>query len=130
MLRIPEIGLGALLAVALVAIGFTMQSAQPPQTAKAPSEQQFNSAIKRETNSNQQTSTPGQDAAAKHEKSAGNTKEKADKDTEKSAEEASEFWTILGRRLKITDTLLAAFTFVLIWVGIGHFSLSNGSGYA
>jgi len=40
--------------------------------------------------------------------------------TEKSGEQASEYWTILGRTLKITDTLLAMFTFLVIPVGIGQ----------
>ena len=30
-----------------------------------------------------------------------------------SSQEASEFWVILGRRLKVTDTLLVIFTFFL-----------------
>ena len=32
-----------------------------------------------------------------------------------SSDEASEYWSVLGRRLKITDTLLVAFTFTLWW---------------
>jgi hypothetical protein len=35
----------------------------------------------------------------------------------KDAEEASEYWTIVGSKLKVTDTLLAIFTFLLIPVG-------------
>jgi hypothetical protein len=37
---------------------------------------------------------------------------------EKSGDEVSEYWTISGRRLKLTDTLLAVFTFLLIPVGL------------
>jgi hypothetical protein len=39
-------------------------------------------------------------------------------------EEASEYWTLLGRRLKITDTLLVLFTFTLWWSTRG---LVNGA---
>jgi hypothetical protein len=37
---------------------------------------------------------------------------------EKSDEEVSEYWTIFGHRLKLTDTLLGVFTFLLIPVGL------------
>lgn len=42
---------------------------------------------------------------------------KSDYDAEKAGEEASEFWSFSGRRLKITDSLLALFTFLLVVIG-------------
>jgi hypothetical protein len=52
--------------------------------------------------------------------SACNPEGETDCDPKKGAEEASEYWPflILGSRLKITDSLLALFTFFLIIVGI------------
>lgn len=41
-------------------------------------------------------------------------------DANKSNDQGTEFWTIFGHRLKITDTLLAAFTFLLVLVGAGQ----------
>jgi hypothetical protein len=35
------------------------------------------------------------------------------------SDQASEFWTIFGHRLKITDTLLVLFTFTLWWATLG-----------
>ena len=39
------------------------------------------------------------------------------RDSGQAPDRASEDWVVLGHRLKITDTLLAAFTFVLCWIG-------------
>jgi hypothetical protein len=42
---------------------------------------------------------------------------KRSRDPDQSPDKASEYWAIVGHRLKITDTLLAAFTFALCLIG-------------
>jgi hypothetical protein len=43
------------------------------------------------------------------------------------AAEATEYWTLFGRKLKITDTLLAIFTLFLVMVGIGQAYYLDGT---
>jgi hypothetical protein len=86
------------LAVALISV--LISPYHPPQTAKIETAQQPEQGLETKQNSDGSK-------AAEHPR-GGNKAEDGNN-------EASEFWTILGRRLKITDTLLVAFTFTLWW---------------
>jgi hypothetical protein len=99
-------------------------SAEPQHQKQAPQVE-----ISQKTESAAKSQPNGQNNAASPEKAApGVIHETKDSEkisdccTKKSTDEASEYWTFLifGAHLKITDSLLALFTFVLIFVGIGQ----------
>jgi hypothetical protein len=75
------------LAIALVSV-ILVPPYHPPQTQQAESGQKANNSLETQNDS---------------------------KDAKNRNDDASEYWTILGRRLKITDTLLVLFTFTLWW---------------
>jgi hypothetical protein len=67
----------------------------------------------------QQAQTGGGRAQGTQEmRTPARTQENGQSDADKARDEASEFWSIFGRRLKITDSLLALFTFFLVAIGI------------
>jgi hypothetical protein len=91
----------------------------PPETPQVQSEQQPNGAAKSQPQSSQQTNPTDQNPAVEQHNTGENAERQTDSDAEKRAEEAREYWPfhIFGARLKITDSLLALFTFLLIVVG-------------
>ncbi len=101
--------------------GFAMAQSQesPPQTPQIQSDQKPDSAAKRQTQSDNHVNPAAQQPAIEQQHSPSDAKREADKDAEKRAEEAREYWPfhVFGARLKITDSLLALFTFLLIVVG-------------
>jgi hypothetical protein len=96
----------AVLLLALLMGENTMAQPQEPprQTAQIPAEQQANS-----PDCTQQDTMRNQDNAS----SSSTEKHEPERNADKSYDEASEFWTIFGRRLKITDTFLVVFTFLV-----------------
>lgn len=60
-----------------------------------------------------------------HPNSAVDATQQADDESARHAIEDSEFWVIFGHRLKITDSLLAAFTLLLIFVGVAQAFVLN-----
>jgi hypothetical protein len=57
----------------------------------------------------------GQESLQDGNKAKATVTGRGDDNASNGGEEASEYWTLLGRRLKITDTLLVIFTFTLWW---------------
>jgi hypothetical protein len=113
-------------AVVLFAMFSLTASAQsqesPSQAPRVQTEQQPNGAAERDTQGAQKTDTARDQAPIVHPNAANNAKGKADRDTHHGAEDTGEYWpfSIFGAHLKITDSLLALFTFFLIVVGIGQ----------
>src|SRR5215216_741345 len=106
-----------------IPFGFEARSQEaPPQAPQVQSEQQTNGATESQQQGTQQTTPTQQAPAIEQHNPAEDAKRQTDHDAEKRAEEAREYWPfhILGARLKITDSLLALFTFILIVVGIGQ----------
>jgi hypothetical protein len=89
------------------------------QTPEIKTEQQSDSAAKSQPESNHRATPSDPNATAEQQHPTNDPKGEADKDADKRAEEVREYWPfhILGARLKITDSLLALFTFLLIIVG-------------
>jgi hypothetical protein len=118
MLRAAQAtGIAVLVAVLL---GFGAQSQEaPPQTPQVQTDQQPDGAAKSQPQSDQQTGPADQVPIIEQPNAAGNAERQANSDAEKRAEDAREYWPfhIFGARLKITDSLLALFTFLLIIVG-------------
>jgi hypothetical protein len=83
-------------------------------------EQHSDSAAKRRDNGNQQVSPSNQVLTIRQQNASIDPQRIDDEEAEKRRREDSEFWTIFGHRVKITDTLLAIFTFFLVIVGIGQ----------
>lgn len=106
----------ALIAILAVAGLVVMSSKSTLQTPPVGSDRKSESAAKRPTQSNDHAS---QQSPIGQKNVVGDAEREADKDSEKRAEEAREYWPfhIFGARLKITDSLLAVFTFLLIIVG-------------
>jgi hypothetical protein len=101
--------------VALLIEGTAMVQSQetPPHTPPIQAEQKTDSPLKSGSDPNQQAKPlgdilPGHPTSEPH-ANAGD-RENA---THAGSDEATEYWTVFGRRLKITDSLLALFTFFL-----------------
>lgn len=92
----------------------------PPQDQGTQAEQHPGDLAKSQSNGEQQVAPAQQMPNLRDENSARNADRQGERDAEKRAEEASEYGTFFGRRLKITDALLAIFTFFLVLVGIGQ----------
>jgi hypothetical protein len=91
----------------------------PPQAPAVKTEQQPDGALKAQSHTdNQAKGTSDSAAGEKESPSAGETKSQKPKEA---ANEASEFWTIRGRTLKITDSLLVGFTFLLFLATVALF---------
>jgi hypothetical protein len=112
------------LAAALFLLTFGGASAEPNtstsysyqnlrNTPQIKPEQQPNSATKGNSNSNAEENSANGPTAQFPFAPSNSTDKIGDENTEQRAQEGTEFWTILGHRIKITDTLLAAFTFML-----------------
>jgi hypothetical protein len=97
------------------------ESPEPPrQTPSIKTEQQSDGALKAQPQSNDQTKS-GADATVAQEKPSAASETKSHDQPKEGAHEASEFWTIGGRSLKITDTLLVVFTFLLFLATVALF---------
>jgi hypothetical protein len=93
------------------------QSQEPPQAQRVQVEQQPKGARKSDAEAEAEINKSAQLARSIYSSPSSNLNEKTNGDPDQAKIEASEYWTIFGRHLKITDTLLALFTFVLIAVG-------------
>lgn len=105
-----------LLSLALM-IG-TAQSQQPQQTPQIPAKKESNSPLKDEEKSETKTNNAKESVVSvpgSHPEISAN---KSQHNANQGGEEASEFWTIAGRRLKITDSLLVVFTFFLFFATV------------
>jgi hypothetical protein len=110
------------LSLALLLGGNAQSQEPPPQAPQIQTERQPNSATKSQPQTNEQTQAPDNISPGDQQRSASNTERHGDSDPQKRADEAREYWPFLifGARLKVTDSLLALFTFVLVLVGIGQ----------
>lgn len=106
-----------ILLFALLAISFGVQSQQSPQAPQIPAKQNSNSAIKSKDETTQQKQNPANPSAAIKTITANNPKKEGSQNGNKANDEATEFGQIFDNRLKITDTLLAIFTFFLVVIG-------------
>ena len=93
------------------------QSQEPPKIHQVQVEQQPDRARKSDAEAEAEINKSAELARAIYSFLPRNLDEKANNSPDLAYAEASEYWTIFGRRLKITDTLLALFTFILIVVG-------------
>ena len=110
----------ALIAISAIGGLVVLSLKAPPQAPQVHSNQQPHGAAKREAQSNHHTNSADQPATIEQQHAANNSQRETDKDADKRADEAREYWPfhIFGwARLKITDSLLAVFTFLLIVVG-------------
>lgn len=120
MLTVRAIFLMALFATVLGGNAMAQSQEPPPQAPQIKTEQNPDGAASPRTNSHQDTQPADQVAPGKHQNSAIDAKQQTGEDAGKRAREDTEFWTIFGHRLKITDTLLAVFTFLLFLAGVGQ----------
>jgi hypothetical protein len=113
----------ALWTVFLVALswGAMAQSQEPhPQTPQVKTNQQPDGAAKSNAQGEKETKPAAQMPAEIQKVQAKDAERHTDRDAEKRADEAREYWPfhVFGARLKITDSLLALFTFLLIVVQV------------
>jgi hypothetical protein len=116
MLRARLIVFGVALLFAVVS--YSAQSQQPPQTPSVQTNQQVNSPGKGEPKTNEQINRAEIPPSVVSTAPPTGLNESS-KCCLTKTEEASEYWTfpILGHRLKITDSLLALFTLLLVVTG-------------
>lgn len=93
------------------------------QTPQIPPQQQTESAIGSQHEAQQQNEASDKSAAIVPTSPSGNKQKERAPSTDESAEKGTEFWSPLsGYKFKITDSLLALFTFLLVvagaWQGI------------
>jgi hypothetical protein len=95
------------------------QSKQPPQAQGVQTDQQTYGAKKGQQNPAQQDGQPANSVATVPQAVTPELKKEGQNNTNHSAEEVSEYWPFLifGTKLKITDSLLALFTFCLVVIG-------------
>ena len=95
------------------------RSQQPPQTPGVQTNQQSNGTIEGQTKPDEQTDRSPNPATIIPIVPPPSLDKKTSQCCSQGAEEASEYWPFpfLGRRLKITDSLLALFTFFLVAIG-------------
>jgi hypothetical protein len=110
----------AALLVLLGGVALAESPQPPPQTPSIKTEQQSDGAAKSQSQREQQVAPAEQIPAAGQQHATSDAERQAERDAEKRAEEASEYGVFFGRRLKITDALLALFTLFLVLVGIGQ----------
>ena len=120
MLAVRTYFAAALIAAALGGLAVAQSQETPPQAPQVKIEQNSDSAAKTNTDSHHDAQSTKQEVPVDHHNSAIDTKRQTDQEAEKRAEEASEYGIFFGRRLKITDFLLALFTFFLVVVGFGQ----------
>lgn len=120
MLIARTIAISLLLTSLTGGIAVSQSSKPPPQTPQIQSEQNSEGAAKGQHQGNNQANPTKQTAPAEEKNTADNSKRESNKDAERRTEEGSEYGVFIGRRLKITDFLLALFTLFLVMVGIGQ----------
>jgi hypothetical protein len=107
----------------LISLGGIAMANSPEPSPQAPSvksEQQPKGTLKAQADPGHQTSS-GNEPAVGQKESSPTSEPKGHDQPNKGAHEASEFWTIGARSLKITDTLLVAFTFLLFLATLALF---------
>jgi len=90
------------------------QSQQPPQI---PTHQQAPNSDSSQTPAAGKTQNAGPSSPGIPIVPPSNLEKESSSNGAQGADKGSEFWPILGHRLKITDSLLAAFTFLLVLIG-------------
>jgi hypothetical protein len=95
-------------------------SEPPPQAPSIKIEQQPDSALKPQANPDHQTKS-GSNAEIEQKGPSPTGEAKSRDQPNEGGSEASEFWMIGARSLKITDTLLVAFTFLLFLATVALF---------
>jgi hypothetical protein len=111
-------------AFACIAFGFGYEleiwraSQHHPDAVKIEAKKQSDRTNETKEKTGQQTEAAVNPTPLAHQDQAGKSDNITGGHAEKSGDEVSEYWTISGRRLKLTDTLLAVFTFLLIPVGL------------
>lgn len=100
--------------VAVLSFACIAQSQQPQQGPRVDSKQQPDRPVKGESEGSDRAKGTSNALTPQVLEARGepSTRERSD-DAHKGGDEATEFWTILGRHLKITDTLVVVFTFLL-----------------
>ncbi len=93
------------------------QSDEPPKAPRVPINQQTNSSADNEKKSDQQPRTTADKPTVIPSPPHHHQDKKRSDESDETAYDRSEYWPIFGRNLKITDTLLAAFTAILVIVG-------------
>src|SRR5215510_14928403 len=88
-------------------------SQQPPST---PTKQKPSSPIEGKEQTQQQVKSSADSSTATQTAPPIELKKQSNHNDNHGTDEGSEYWTMLGRRLKITDSLLALFTFCLVIV--------------
>ena len=88
-------------------------SQHPPQTPQVEPQKQANRSAKAKEAAESKQSNTGNSFICAPTITCGTADPKTEAKREHGGEEASEFWTVFGRRLKVTDSLLAAFTLLL-----------------
>ena len=89
------------------------QSQQPQQTPEIPAKKESNSPLKGDEKSTTKTKNAEGSVASVPELHPESSTNKAQQHAHQGGDETSEFWTVNGRRLKVTDSLLVVFTFLL-----------------
>ena len=118
---------GALVAVALLAtlsLAVAQGPTPPPLQMRqdaigVQTNQKTDSTAKRGGNPQQQVNPASNSAAVAQPNPASDLKKKTSHTSQQSGQEGNEYWPwlIFGLRLKVTDSLLAAFTFFLVAIG-------------
>lgn len=108
-------------AILLLMGGIVVKRSQkpPPKTPKVPAKQHPDGATKTQYQKDQEACSPHQDVSPDKNNASQCAKGQTKGDSNESDDETAE-WTIRGYRMKITDFLLAIFTFLLVCVGIGQ----------
>lgn len=101
------------LLVVFLFISASAFSEEPPKTPEVKSEQQTEGGVQRENNSSHQQKPPAPSIAVIPNTDAEAAENKSGHKTHNGGQEGAEFWTAKGYSLKITDTLLVLFTFLL-----------------
>jgi hypothetical protein len=113
--------LAMVLSVTVLQVVAMGQSQEPPkQTPEIKIEQKADGAAKSKGETGAQTKAAKPIAPIEDHQAAEHPERHTDNEAEKRADEASEYGVFFGRRLKITDALLALFTLFLVVVGIGQ----------
>jgi hypothetical protein len=102
---------------ALVIVCVEAWSNEPAKAPGVPANQQANRPAESEKKPDQKPKAAADKMAPVPSLPSKSQNEHGGNDTDASAYDRSEYWTILGRKLKITDTILAVFTLALVLIG-------------
>jgi hypothetical protein len=103
--------------VAPIQIPIPKPSQTPQQAIGVQANQQSNGAGRADQGAKDGDNRTSQSEPSKPQVGGPKHSAECDHDCERRAEERSEYWIILGHRMKITDFLLSIFTFLLVCVG-------------